>query len=109
MGKQSSSDAVGGSNETTEAALIALTMQINQFVGEGALDSRLAAKLVKRLKKEAEIVAESDKATQAGQNELKDAFGTVDATLCAHDARLLVTAYAALRTADEVASSRKSQ
>jgi len=107
MGKKSSSDDVG-SNETTEAALIALTMQISQLVGNGALDSRLAAKLVKRLKKEAEVVAESDKATKAGQKELKDAFGTVDATLCDHDAKLLVTANAALRTADEAASPRKS-
>ena len=58
MGKKSSSDDVGGSNETTEATLAALTMQISKFVSEGTLDSRFAANLVKRLKKEAEAVAE---------------------------------------------------
>ncbi|SKD04820.1 hypothetical protein [Paraburkholderia hospita] len=108
MGKKSSSDDVGGSNETTEATLAALTMQISKFVSEGTLDSRFAAKLVKRLKKEAEAVAESGKATKTGQKELKKAFGAVDAALCDHDARLLVTANAALRTTDEVASPRKS-
>ena len=43
MGKKSSSDDVGGSNETTEATLAALTMQISKFVSEGTLDSRFAA------------------------------------------------------------------
>jgi hypothetical protein len=95
MSEKSSSDDVGGSNETTEATLAALTMQISKFVSEGTLDSRCAAKLVKRLKK-------------TGEKELKKAFGAVDALLCDHDARLLVTANAALRTTDEVASPRKS-
>jgi hypothetical protein len=39
--------------------------------------------------------------------EAKKAFGDVDALLCDPNARLLVTAYAALRTTDEVASPRK--
>jgi hypothetical protein len=108
MSKKSSSDDVGDSNETTEATLAALTMQINEFVSEGTLDSRCAAKLVRRLKKEAEAVAESGKATKTGQKELKKAFGAVDAALCDHDARLLVTANAALRTTDEVASPGQS-
>ncbi|CAE6970128.1 hypothetical protein [Paraburkholderia domus] len=108
MSKKSSSDNVGDSNETTEATLTALTMQINEFVSGGTLDSRCAAKLVKRLKKEADAVAESGKATKTGQKELKKAFGAVDAALCDHDAKLLVTANAALRTTDEVASPRES-
>jgi hypothetical protein len=108
MIKKSFSDDVGGSNETTEATLVALTTQISKFVSEGTLDSRFAAKLVKRLKKEAETVAESGKTTKTGKKELKEAFGAVDALLCDHDARLLVTANAALRTTDEAAGPRKS-
>jgi hypothetical protein len=108
MSKTSSSDDVGDSNETTEATLATLTMQINEFVSGETLDSRCAAKLVKRLKKEADAVAESCKATKTGQKELKKAFDAVDAALCDHDARLLVTANAALRTTDEVARPRQS-
>jgi hypothetical protein len=108
MSKKSSSDDVGDSNETTETTLATLTMQINEFVSGGTLDSRCAAKLVKRLKKEADAVAESGKATKTGQKELKKVFGAVDAALCDHDARLLVTANAALRMTDEVASPRES-
>lgn len=107
MSKKSSSDDVGDSNETTEATLAALTMQINEFVSGGTLDSRCAANLVKRLKKEAEAVAESGKATKTGQKELKRAFGAVDAALSDHDAGLLVAANAALRTTDDIASPRK--
>src|SRR5258707_1067961 len=91
MSKKSSSDDLGDSNETTEATLTALTTQINEFVSAGTLDSRCAAKLVKRLKKEAEALGESGKATKTGQKELEKAFGTVDAALCDHDAKLLVT------------------
>jgi hypothetical protein len=83
-------------------------MQSNEFVSGGTLDSRCAARLVKRLKKEAEAVAESGKSTKTGQKELKKAFGAVDAALCDHGARLLVTACAALRTTDEAASPGKS-
>jgi hypothetical protein len=49
MSKKSSSDDVGCSNETTDATLAALTTQVSRFVSEGTLDSRCAAKLVKRL------------------------------------------------------------
>jgi hypothetical protein len=71
MSQKSSSDDVGDSNETTEATLAALTMQINEFVGGRTFDSRCAAKLVKRLKKEGDAVAESGKATKTGQKELE--------------------------------------
>jgi hypothetical protein len=103
MSRKSLSDDVGDANETTEATLAALTMQISRFVVEGTLDSRVAAKLVKRLKKEAEAVVESGKTTKTGANELRRAFVSVDAALRDHDAKLLVTANAALRDTDGVA------
>jgi uncharacterized protein YjhX (UPF0386 family) len=105
MGKKSLSDDIGGSNETTEATLVALTMQINSFVREGTLDSRCAAKLVKRLKREAEFISESGRATKPGRKELKTAFDTIDSALRDHDAGLLVMANAALRATDDAASA----
>ena len=101
MGKESLSDDIGDSNETTEATLVALTMQINSFVRGGTLDSRCGAKLVKRLKRE----AESGRATKPGRKELKTAFDTVDSALRDHDAGLLVMANAALRATDDAASA----
>ena len=95
--KKSFSDDANDSNETTEQALVALTIQIKEFVQNRSLDSRFAAKLVKRLKKEADAISESGNATKPGQKELKNAFNAVDAVLRDHDAALLVTANAALR------------
>jgi hypothetical protein len=109
MSKKSFSDDVGYSNETTEATLTALTMQINEFVHEGTLDSRCGAKHVKRLKREAEAISDSYTATKEGQRELKKAFDAVDAVLRDHDAGLLVAANAALRATDDAASARKSR
>ncbi|MFL9922113.1 hypothetical protein PQR75_43865 [Paraburkholderia fungorum] len=105
MGKESLSDDIGGSNETTEATLVALTMQINSFVREGTLDSRCAAKLAKRLKGAAELISESGRATKPGRKELKTAFDTIDSALRDHDAGLLVMANAALRATDDAASA----
>ncbi|WP_168787729.1 hypothetical protein [Paraburkholderia aromaticivorans] len=107
MGKKSTSDDTGDSNETSEATLAALTIQIREFVHEGTLDSRCAAKLVKRLKKEAEAISESGSATKTGQKELKKAFDLIDAALRDHDAGLLVTANAALRSVEDSTSARK--
>jgi hypothetical protein len=45
---------------------------------------------------------------RTSSKEQKKVFGAVDAALCDHDAGLLVTANAALRTTDEVASPRES-
>ena len=109
MGKKSFSDDVGDSNETTEQALLALTLQIREFVQNRSLDSRFAAKLVKRLKKEADAISESGNATKPGQKALKKAFDTADAVLRAHDAALLVTANAALRETEDTATTKESQ
>ena len=94
----------GTSNETTEATLAALATHIREFIEQGTLDTRCAAKLVKQLKKEAEAeaVADSSKATKQQQSELKNAFGAVDAALRDHEARLLVNAHATLRAKDGV-------
>jgi hypothetical protein len=109
MNRKSPSDDASASNETTEQALVALTRQINEFVKDRSLDSRFAAKLVKRLKKEADAISEGGNATKPGQKELKKAFEAVDAVLRDHDAALLVTANAALRETDNTTSSKKSQ
>ena len=101
MSKQSAfTSNAGTSNETTEATLAALASQIREFIEQGTLDTRCAAKLVKRLKKEAEAVAESSKATKREQNELRNTFRAVDAALRDHEAGLLVHAYATLRAKD---------
>ena len=109
MSKKSSSDDANDSNETTEQALAALTVQIKEFVQNRSLDSRFAAKLVKRLKKEADAITERGNATKAGQEELKAAFNGVDAVMRDHDAALLVMANAALRETDNTTSNKKSQ
>jgi hypothetical protein len=109
MGKKSFSVDPSGWNETTEQALAALTIQIKEFVQNSSLDSRFAAKLVRRLKKEADAILEGGNATKTGQKELKNAFEAVDAVLRDHDAALLVTANAALRETDSATSSKKSQ
>jgi hypothetical protein len=93
-------DDFGESNETTEATLVTLTQQIKDFVREATLDSRCAAKLIQRLKKEADTILDSGKITKLGSEELKKAFDAVDTALRNHDAKLLVTANAALRATD---------
>jgi hypothetical protein len=101
MSKKPSPDDISDSNETTEATLASLAAQIDTFVREGTLDSRCAAKLVRRLKKEADAISKNDKATKAGRKALEKAFESVDGALRNHDAGLLVMANAALRETDE--------
>lgn len=107
MSKKSAAEHIDPT-DTTEATLLALTMQIKEFVQEGTLDSRFAAKLAKRLKKEAETVFDGGKTTKPAQKELTKAFDVLDATLRAHEAKLLVSANASLRTSDDVSGARKS-
>lgn len=96
-----SADHIGNSNETSEATLTALVLTVSEFVHEGTLDSRCAAKLAKRLKKEAEAISGSGNATKPGQKQLLKAFDVIDAALRDHDAGLLVTANAALRSTED--------
>ena len=90
-------DVDGRLNQSTEATLLALISQINDRVQNGVLDSRCAAKLVKRLRSEAEVIRDSGNSTRSGRRELKKAFDELEATLREHDAGLLVAANAALR------------
>ncbi len=109
MSKKSFSVDAIDSSETTEHALLALTLQIKEFVQNRSLDSRFAAKLVKRLKKEADAVLDAGNATKPGRKELKRALDATDAVLREHDAALLVMANAALREADGKTGAKKSQ
>ncbi|MFL9961241.1 hypothetical protein PQR02_09015 [Paraburkholderia sediminicola] len=107
MNKKSVANELDDTNETTEATLAALTNQVSKFVREGTLDSRFAAKLAKRLKKEADAISDSGNTTKPGQKELNSAFGQLDAALRDHDAKLLVEANAALRASDAVVGAGK--
>jgi hypothetical protein len=109
MGKKSSSSAAISANETTEQALVALTMQVKELVQAGSLDSRFGTKLVRRLKKEAAALVEAGNATKPGQKELKAAFDATDTALRDHEAELLVTANAALRETDHASNTKKSK
>ena len=109
MGPKSSSDVAASANETTEQALVALTVHVKELVQNGALDSRFGMKLVKRLKKEAAALVEAGNATKPGQKELKTVFDAADAVLRDHEAGLLVTANAALRESDNETGSKKSK
>jgi hypothetical protein len=75
-------------NQSTEATLSALMGQINGFVQSAVLDSRCAAKLVRRLKNQAEVIRGTENSTKSGRRELKEAFDEVEATLREHDAAL---------------------
>jgi hypothetical protein len=105
MSKRPSSDELENLNQTTEATLAALTLQISAFVHNGTLDSRCAAKLIKRLRKEADLVFVNGNSTEEGRHELHKALNAVDASLREHDAMLLVAAHAALRVAEDAPRS----
>ncbi|GBH24415.1 hypothetical protein BvRS1_14640 [Burkholderia vietnamiensis] len=100
MNKRSSDAEIENLNVTTEAALLSLTEQITGFVTARTLDSRCAAKFVKRLKKEGEVVAEGKNTTASGRKSLKKALDALHVVLREHDAKLLVEANAALRAKD---------
>jgi hypothetical protein len=105
MSKKPLTDTTGVPNETAAATLAALATQIGAFVREGTLDSRCATRLVKRLKKEADTMAENSGQTKPDQKALKNAFKDVDAALRDHDAGLLVKANAALRATEDVSTT----
>ena len=87
-------------NGSSDIAVAALVNAIGVSVLDGALDSRCAASLICRLKGEADHIIESGHSTPTGRWEMERAFGSVEAALRRHDARLFVTTYAALRAAD---------
>jgi hypothetical protein len=106
MSKKPESDETINLNESTEATLTTLTTQINAFVHDGTLDSRCAAKLVKRLKREADLISGNGKSTKPGRKKLNIAFVEIETTIRDHDAGLLVIANAALRAADDAVDAR---
>jgi uncharacterized protein YjhX (UPF0386 family) len=106
MSKKPESDKASNLNESTEATLTTLTTQINAFVRDGTLDSRCAAKLVKRLKREADLILQNGKSSKPERNKLNIAFVEIEAALRDHDAGLLVIANAALRAADDAVGVR---
>ncbi|RQN40803.1 hypothetical protein [Paraburkholderia tropica] len=101
MGKKSSSKNVDvGSTQTTTATLESLLTQITEFVQAGTLDSRCAAKLGRRLRKEAEAIESDGRASQSELDTLKQASEKLDASLNRRNGKLLVEAYEALRDSD---------
>jgi hypothetical protein len=100
MSKETSRDQLGKSHETSVEALTVLTRQICNLLKAQLLDSRLAAKLLKQLRKEADAVCRLERSERSELLELANQFHSVDAALRTHDASLLVEAQAALRRSD---------
>jgi hypothetical protein len=89
--------------QTTAEGLTRLATSIVELLREQAIDSRLGAKLLKRLEKEAMLVtAQGAQALSKTQKRtLRDALGELEQALRQTDANLLVTANAQLRSSDE--------
>lgn len=109
MARRSSDSKAEHLNITTETTLASLAEQIAGFVAGGTLDSRCAAKLGKRLKKEADVVADGENSTASGRKAIKAAFDAMDVALRDHDAKLLVAANAALRATDATSGGEKGR
>ena len=108
MSKRSTEEQAENLNVTTEATLMALIEHVTSFVVAGTLDSRCAAKLGKRLKKESEVVIETQALPKSSRNALNKALTALDDALCACDANLLVCAQAALREADTASGAKNA-
>jgi hypothetical protein len=102
MSKETGRDQLGKSHETSVEALTVLTRQVCNLLKAQHLDNRLAAKLLKQLRKEADVICKADRSERSELLELADEFHSVDAALRAHDASLLVAAQAALRRSDRM-------
>jgi hypothetical protein len=96
MAKHNAS-AASVATQSTDVALAGLARHIQKLVFDQVLDSRCAAKFVKRLKKEGEAVAKSDGGSKADRKLLLDTFESLDAALFEQNATLLVAANASLR------------
>jgi hypothetical protein len=92
--------AASVTTQSTDAALAGLARHIQKLVFDQTLDSRCAAKFVKRLKKEGEAVAKSDGGSKTGRKLLLEMFESLDAALFEQNATLLVAANASLRESD---------
>ena len=89
--------------QTTADGLTRLAASIVELLGEQAIDSRLGTKLLKRLEKEAKLVAEHgpQPLNKTQKRTLRDALDKLDEALRQSDANLLVLANAKLRSTDE--------
>ena len=82
-------DAEFARTQTTHSALVALASHIQTLVADQSLDSRCAAKLVKRLKKEAETVEDTSGESKASRKKLTETFDALDTALFEQGATLL--------------------
>ncbi|MDB5833231.1 MAG: hypothetical protein JWR14_3061 [Caballeronia sp.] len=96
--------------QTTADGLTRLATSIVELLGEQAIDSRLGAKLLKRLEKEAKQVEEfgPQPLNKAQKRSLRDALDGLEHAVRQVDANLLVSANAKLRSTDE-SSSKKAK
>lgn len=94
--------------QTTADGLTRLAKSVVQLLGEGVIDSRLAAKILRRLDKEAALVAENgpEVLDKAQKHSLRDALGDLERSLHDADASTLVKANAKLRSTDEHARKK---
>jgi hypothetical protein len=96
--------------QTTADGLTRLAASIVGLLGEQAIDSRLGTKLLKRLEKEAKLVAENgpNPLTKTEKRTMREALDSLEHALRQADASLLVMANAKLRSTDE-SSGKKSK
>lgn len=94
--------------QTTATGLARLAQSVVQLLGEGVIDSRLAAKILKRLDKEAILVADHGPQLldKSQKRTLRDALDQLGHSLNDADATTLVRANAKLRSTDESASKK---
>jgi hypothetical protein len=102
-------DEIDEPTQTSAAGLIRLAMAITELMREQAIDSRLGAKLHKRLEKEAKRVVERGPVSlgKAEQAALRGAIDALEHALVQRDADLLVQANARLRASEEAPVKRR--
>jgi hypothetical protein len=107
--KVENNDELDESTQTTAAGLTRLASAISELLREQAVDSRLGAKLLKRLEKEAKRVAEHGPAplSVAEGAALRSAMEQLQHALHQRGADLLVQANARLRATEEAAGKRR--
>jgi hypothetical protein len=99
--KVENNDELDESTQTTAAGLTRLASAISELLREQAVDSRLGAKLLKRLEKEAAPLSAVEGAA------LRSAMEQLQHALHQRGADLLVQANARLRATEEAAGKRR--
>lgn len=95
---------------TSAAGLIRLTAGIFELLNDKAVDSRFVAKLLKRLDKEAQLVAENRLSPLSSADELalRNALAQLKHALNQSEASLLVQTNAKLRSGDAKPAHKKN-